>query len=74
MKTSDRLRWICAFTEKGLAQYLHKNGLDLRDENNRRDYRWMTEAPPKLPEHLCGIQQWHEDHYKEYPSLLTHGS
>ena len=73
MKTGDRLRWICAFIEKGFAQYLHKNGLDLRDENNRSDFFWMIEAPPRLFAHLCGIQQWHEDVYKEYLSLLTHG-
>ena len=30
-------------------------------------------SPPGLPESLCGVQQWHEDCYKEYPSPHTHG-
>ena len=73
MKAGDRPRFICAFTAKGPAQYLHKNGIDLNNEDLRGDYLWMTEAPPGLPESLCGVQQWHEDCYKEYPSPHTHG-
>ena len=65
MKESDKPRWICGFTEKGPAAYLHQRGLDFNDENLRRSYYWLTEAPPQVPEWLCGIQEWHDKHIVE---------
>ena len=68
MKDGDKPRYICAFTEKGPAAYLHENGLDFRKQVLRQSYYWLTEAPPHMPELLCGPQEWHEDNAEEHPS------
>ena len=68
MKDGDKPRWICGFTEKGPAAYLHETGLDFNNVALRQSYYWLTEAPPHMPEVLCGPQEWHEDSVEEHPS------
>ena len=72
-KEKDKPRWICGFTEKGPAAYLHEKGLDFNDADVRKSYYWLTEAPAGMPECLCGPQEWHEDKPFFEDSLPHHG-
>ena len=72
-KEGDKPRWICGFTEKGPAAYLHEKGLDFNDADVRKSYYWLTEAPAGMPECLCGPQEWHEDKSFFEDSLPHHG-
>lgn len=62
-------RFIAGFTEKGHAEYLHKSGIDFRNAEVRNSYLWLTQAPPFLPRHLAGLQDWHRDVAEDH--LLT---
>ena len=57
----DKPRFICGFTEQGPANYLHKTGIDFREPAVRDSYLWVTQAPPGMPDHFAGLQDWHRD-------------
>jgi len=58
-KENHQLRYICGFSQKGVAHWMHTWGIDLRDDAIRQHYIWKTEAMPgQLPD-LCGLQSWH---------------
>jgi hypothetical protein len=58
-KETHLLRYLCGFSQKGVAHWLHTWGIDLRDDATRQHYIWRTEAMPgQIPE-LCGLQTWH---------------
>ena len=64
-KQGDGLRWICGFTEQGPANYLHKDGIDFREEAVRNSYFWMTQAPRGLLPEYVGLQDWHRLRWQE---------
>ena len=59
LKVGDKPRFICGFTEKGPANFLHKTGLDFSCPEVRKSYNWVTQAPPGMPDHIAGLQRWH---------------
>ena len=59
LKVGDKPRFICGFTEKGPANWLHKTGLDFSCPEVRKSYNWVTQAPPGMPDHIAGLQRWH---------------
>ena len=65
-------RYICGFTEKGPAAYLHKDGIGLRNADVRNSYLWLTQAPPGMSRHLVGLQDWHRDRVEDHLTP-THG-
>jgi hypothetical protein len=58
-KEGQQLRYVCGFTQKGVAHWLHTEGIDLRDEGTRRKFIWKTQPMPTMPDYLTGFQPWH---------------
>ncbi len=58
-KPGQQLRYICGFAVKGTAHWLHTEGIDLRQESVRSSFIWRTQAVPRMPEKLTGLQEWH---------------
>ncbi len=50
---------MCGFTLKGVAHWLHTEGIDLRDEGTRRKFIWKTQPMPTMLDYLTGFQPWH---------------
>ena len=51
-------RWICGFTAKGPAQWLHQNEIRLPEE--LPGLRWYTQAPKGTPNDQMGWRYYHE--------------